>query len=90
MDKYIIFKQNYKDITYERTGYLYKRITHFRKHVRDLWKKLPFETRLDSIIEQMELMFNGIQSPFLKYKPKSRGEKKSINTVQNEIIDLNS
>jgi len=27
-----IFKQNYKDITYEFIGYTYQRITHFRKH----------------------------------------------------------
>jgi hypothetical protein len=68
----LVFRQDYKDITYERTGYLYKRITHFRKHVRDLWNKIPKDVRLADYIERLELMFNSIQSPFLKWKPKTR------------------
>jgi hypothetical protein len=66
-----IFRQDYKDITYERTGYLYKRITHFRKHWRDLEKKIGM-LRIDSYIDRAELMFKTIEPLFRKYKPPER------------------
>jgi len=67
-----IFYQNYADKTYERTGYLYKRITHLRKHWRKFQDLCGFHTRLDHLKDRVEIMFKAIESPFRKYKPDSR------------------
>jgi len=67
----LIFRQNYKDKTYERTGYLYKRITHFRKHWRDLQKRIGY-LRIDQYNDRAELMFKTIEPLFRKYKPETR------------------
>jgi hypothetical protein len=66
-----VFKQNFKDMTYERVGYCYKRITHFRKHFRELQKKIG-NLRIDHYIDRAELMFKVTEPLFRKYKPKNR------------------
>jgi len=68
----LIFMENYKDMKWgEYTGYLYKRITHFRKHWRDLSKKIG-ELRIDGYTARAEMMFNIIQPLFNKYKSDDR------------------
>ena len=68
----LIFVENYKDMKWgEYNGYLYKRITHFRKHWRDLEKKIG-KIRIDGYKIKAEFLFNMIQPLFNKYKPECR------------------
>ena len=67
----LVFRQNYNDITYERVGYLYKRITHLRKHWRAFQTKIG-NKRVDDLTDRIEMMFKAIESPFRKYKPPER------------------
>jgi hypothetical protein len=67
----MIFRVNYKDMTFERTGYLYKRITHFRKHWNDL-RQMICNIRIEHYTERAELMFKTIEPLFREYKPEER------------------
>ncbi len=83
----LIFIQDYKDMTYERQGYAYKRITHFRHHFRKLQTKLG-KIRIDDLSARMELMFNAIQSPFLKHKPKTRRNFFSYSYIFKKMFEI--
>lgn len=83
----LIFLQDYKDMNWERQGYAYKRITHFRHHFRKLQKKLGM-VRIDHLQERMELMFNAIQSPFLKHKPNTRRNFFSYSYIFKKMFEI--
>ena len=47
-------------------------ITHFRKHWRNLAKRIGYFKRIDKYADRAELMFRRVEALFRRYKPETR------------------
>ena len=81
-----IFYQDYKDMSFERTGYAYKRITHFRHHFRKLQCKI--KGSIVYLSGRLEAMFNSIQSPYLRHKPENRRNFFSYSYILKKFFEI--
>ncbi len=83
----MIMLVNYKYKRWEFTGYPYKRITHFRKHLKKLDRNVDVSRELQ---ETLERMFKSIQSPFNRHKPQSRKNFLNYSYIIKKLLELNN
>ncbi len=82
----LIMYVNYKDKTWELTGYPYKRITHFRKHLKKLDRRMDVSRELH---DRLEHMFKVIQTPFNKHRPTKRKNFSNYSYIIKKLLELN-
>ena len=75
----------YKNQHFDGGSYPYKRITHFRKHIRDLQGKVRMPCEIK---HRMIMMFTLIQRPFQEFKQKGRKNFFNYSYILKKFLEL--